>query len=115
MSSPHSQSPASKPATEKEIARRDLRTNQAIGVIVGLIGGWISGGFWPELPATMPLGWGGVLAWGAAIGAILGSLPQLAQIGKAITRHENGILNGSVALAIPLVLILALGLLFRVF
>lgn len=115
MRSPDSQSSASKPATEKEVARRDLRSNQAIGVIVGLMGGWISGSFWPELPATMPLGWGGVLAWGAAVGAILGSLPQLAQIGKAITRRENGILNGAVALAIPLVIILALGVLFRLF
>ena len=34
---------------------------------------------------------------------------------KALTRRENGILNGSVALAIPLLIILALGILFRAF
>lgn len=107
---PHTQP---KPATDKELSRQELRTNQVIGVVVGVLGGWISGSFWPELPATMPLGWGGVLIWGAAIGAVLGSLPQLAHIGKAITRRDNGILNGAVALSIPLLIILLLALLFR--
>ncbi len=101
--------------SERELARQSLRSNQVTGVIVGLIGAWMTGSFWPELPATMPLGWGGVYAWGAAIGAILGSLPQLARVGKLITRRDNAILNGVVALCVPLIIILALALVFGAF
>jgi len=104
-----------KPATEKEVARQNLRINQVTGVIVGVFGAWMTGSFWPELPATMPLGWGGVVAWGAVIGAILGSLPQLAQFGRALTRRENGIFNAAVALTIPLIFILILAFVFRAF
>ncbi len=109
------QNSPNKPASEKDVARQELRINQVTGVIVGFIGAWMTGSFWPELPATMPLGWGGVYIWGAAIGAILGSLPQLAKLGKAITHRENGILNAAVTLCIPLILILVLALIFRVF
>lgn len=109
------QSSRNKPATEKEVARQDLRINQVTGVIIGFIGAWMTGSFWPELPATMPLGWGGVYAWGAAIGAILGSLPQLAKLGQALTHRENGIFNAVVVLSIPLIVILALALVFRIF
>lgn len=92
--------------SSRELARQDLRRNQVIGVLAGLLGGVMTAGLWPAIPAAMPLGMGGVMAWGAAIGAILGSLPQMARLGRLITRSDNELLNGAVALSIPLLIIL---------
>ena len=99
----------------RELARRDLRRNQVTGVVAGLIGAVMTGNLWPAIPPAMPLGWGGVLAWGAAIGAILGSLPQLARAGKLLTRSDNALLNGAAALSAPLLLILLLALVLGAF
>lgn len=73
------------------------------GVVVGMVGGWMTGNFWPALPAMV--GWGGMLLWGAAIGAMIGSLPQFEKAGKILTRSDNRILNTLVALCVPLLII----------
>jgi hypothetical protein len=83
--------------------RKELRRNQVIGLLAGLLGGWMAGSFWPVLPAAV--GWGGVFLWGGAIGAILGSLPQFERAGKVLTRSDNPLLNMAVGLAIPLIII----------
>lgn len=91
------------PSEDKDARRKELRRNQVFGVVIGAIGGWMSGNFWPVLSAN--LGWGGVVLWGAVIGATLGSLPQFARAGKILTRSDNQILNTAVALSVPLLLI----------
>jgi hypothetical protein len=83
--------------------RKALRRNQVIGLVVGLLGGWMTGNFWPALPAAV--GWGGVLLWGGAIGALLGSLSQFERAGKVLTRSDNPMLNTLVGLSVPLLLI----------
>lgn len=88
--------------------RRELRRNQVFGIVVGLIGGWMTGNFWPAIPTA--IGWAGVLLWGAAIGAILGSLPQFERAGKVITRSDHQMLNVAVGLSIPLLIIGALAI-----
>lgn len=86
--------------------RRDLRRSQVIGIVVGLLGGAMSGGFWPGLREAV--GWGGVLLWGAAIGAMLGSLSQFEKAGRLITRSDNKMLNLAVGICIPFLVIAAL-------
>lgn len=88
--------------------RRELRRNQVFGIAIGMVGGLMAGNFWPSLPAALT--WGGVLLWGAAIGAALGSLSQFERAGRALTRSDNRAFNTAVALCIPLALIAALGL-----
>lgn len=93
---------------DRDMARKELRRNQVFGVVLGVIGGFMSGNFWPALPAAV--GWGGVLLWGAAIGAIIGSLGQFERAGKVLTRNDNRALNLVVGLAVPLLAIVALAL-----
>jgi hypothetical protein len=83
-----------------------LRRNQVFGIVIGLIGGWMTGNFWPAIPAM--LGWGGVLLWGATIGAMIGSLAQFERAGKILTRSDHRILNTAVALCVPLLIVLVL-------
>lgn len=90
-------------SNDKETQRKELRRNQVIGTVVGIIGGVMSGNFWPVLPANV--GWGGVILWGAVIGATLGSLSQFARAGRILTRSDNEILNTAVALSVPLLII----------
>ncbi|MBM4423751.1 MAG: hypothetical protein FJ030_10205 [Chloroflexi bacterium] len=83
--------------------KKELRRNQVIGIAVGLIGGLMTGNFWPSIPAA--IGWGGVILWGAAIGAALGSLAQFERAGQALTRRDHRGLNMVVGLSVPLILI----------
>lgn len=88
----------------------ERRRHQAIGMIVGFLGGALTALLWPPLQSAV--GWGGMLLWGAAIGAALGSLAQFEAAGRAITRSDNRLFNLAVGLCIPLAIIglLALGL-----
>lgn len=96
------------PSEDKDVQRKELRRNQVFGTIIGVIGGLMSGNFWPVLPAS--LGWGGVILWGAVIGATLGSLGQFARAGKILTRSDNQLLNMAVALSVPLLFIALISL-----
>jgi|CXWL01.1.fsa_nt_gi hypothetical protein len=91
--------------------RREMRRNQVIGLLGGLITGAIIGNSWPGVREALG-GAGGVMLWGAAIGAALGSLPQFEKAGKVITRSENRTFNLLVGLSIP---VLVIGLLALVF
>ena len=94
-----------------DAGKKELRRNQVFGIVIGLIGGWMTGNFWPAIPAF--LGWGGVLLWGAAIGAVLGSLAQFERAGQMLTRSEHRVLNIAVGLCIPLLLIGVVALVIR--
>ena len=94
-------------SNDKETQRRELRRNQVFGLVIGLIGGWMTGNFWPAIPAALG-GWGGVLLWGAAIGAMIGSLAQFERAGKILTRSDNRMLNTLVALCVPLIIVIVL-------
>ncbi len=96
---------------DKELQRRELRRNQVLGILTGLIGGWMTGNFWPFISDSV--GWAGVLLWGAAIGAMLGSLTQFERAGRVLTRNDNRILNLTVGVSVPLLLIGMLALALR--
>ena len=94
-----------------EQQRREMRRNQVIGLLGGLITGAIIGNSWPGVREAVG-GAGGVMLWGAAIGASLGSLPQFEKAGKVITRSENRAFNLIVGLNIPVLVIGVLALVF---
>ncbi|HLF02392.1 MAG TPA: hypothetical protein VI547_10485 [Anaerolineales bacterium] len=96
---------------DKDFQRRELRRNQVLGILTGLIGGWMTGNFWPFLSDSV--GWAGVLLWGAAIGAMLGSLAQFERAGKVLTRGDNRILNLAIGVSVPLLIISVIGLVLR--
>jgi hypothetical protein len=88
-----------------------MRRNQVIGLLGGLITGAIIGNSWPGVREALG-GAGGVMLWGAAIGAALGSLPQFEKAGKALTHSENRTFNLLVGLSIPVLVIGVLALVF---
>ncbi|MEK7327756.1 MAG: hypothetical protein AAB217_21125 [Chloroflexota bacterium] len=94
-----------------EQQRREMRRNQVIGLLGGLITGAIIGNSWPGVREAVG-GAGGVMLWGAAIGASLGSLPQFEKAGKVITRSENRAFNLIVGLSIPTLVVGLLALVF---
>ena len=91
--------------------RREMRRNQVIGLLGGLITGAIIGNSWPGVREAVG-GAGGVMLWGAAIGASLGSLPQFEKAGKALTHSENRTFNLLVGVSIPALVIGVLALVF---
>ncbi|MBI3241332.1 MAG: hypothetical protein HYZ49_03465 [Chloroflexi bacterium] len=91
--------------------RREVRRNQMVGLLGGLITGAIIGNSWPGVREAVG-GAGGVMLWGAAIGASLGSLPQFEKAGKVITRSENRAFNLMVGLSIPTLVIGVLAVVF---
>ena len=90
--------------------RREVRRNQVVGLLGGLIAGALVGNTFPGLREAVGLG--GVMMWGAAIGASLASLPQFEKAGKIITRSENRPFNLIVGLSIPALVIGLLALVF---
>ena len=95
--------------------RREFRRQQLIGVLTGLIGGAVAGGYWPELRAA--IGWYGTILWGGVIGGIIASFPKFGVVGQRLTGREGSALNfvvGALLLAaIVFVLLAALGLILR--
>ena len=87
-----------------EQQRREMRRNQVIGLLGGLITGAIIGNSWPGVREAVG-GAGGVMLWGAAIGASLGSLPQFEKAGQALTHRESRTFNLLVGLSIPVLVI----------
>ncbi len=90
--------------------RREVRRNQVIGLLGGLIAAALVGNTFPGLREAFGLG--GVMMWGAAIGASLGSLPQFEKAGKALTHSDNRTFNLLVGLSIPTLVIGVLALVF---
>ena len=89
------------------MSRAETRTNQFIGIIVGLVGALMTSNFWPHIRLAVG-GWGGTILWGVAIGGLLGSLRSLHTVGRLITRSENQALNAVIGMLVPFALILAL-------
>jgi len=96
---------------QKETERRELRRNQLVGILGGVIGGVMVVFSWPGIQET--LGLTGAMLWGAAIGGALGSLQQFGKLGKRITRSENKTLNTLVGVSLPLFIVAVLALIFR--
>jgi hypothetical protein len=95
----------------KETERRELRRNQIVGILGGVIGGVMVAFSWPGVEEA--IGLTGAMMWGAAIGGVLGSLQQFGQLGKRITHSDNGALNTLVGISIPLLIVAVLALIFR--
>jgi hypothetical protein len=95
--------------------RKEFRQRQVIGVLTGLIGGAVAGGYWPELRAALE--WYGVILWGGAIGGIIASLPRFGVVGQRLTGRDSPALNFIVGtlllLGIVFVLLTVIGLLLR--
>lgn len=96
---------------QKEAERRELRRNQIIGTLGGVIGGAMVALNWPGIQEV--LGLTGAVLWGAAIGGVLGSLQHFSKLGQRLTQSENSTLNTLVGISIPLFVIAALALLLR--
>ena len=96
---------------QKEAERRELRRNQIIGILGGVLGGAMVALTWPGIQET--LGLTGTVLWGAAIGGVLGSLQHFGKLGKRLTQSENSTLNTLVGISIPLFVIAVLALLLR--
>lgn len=90
----------------------ELRRNQIIGMLTGVLLAAMTANFFPDLREAVG-GWAGALLWGGAIGAALASLSQFAEAGKLVTRSDNRVLNLIVALVIVVVLIALCAVLFR--
>ena len=91
--------------------RKQLRRDQAVGILMGMLGGLLTATLWPEVRSAA--GWGGAMLWGAAIGAMFASLTQFESAGKIITRSESRFFNLVVGLCIPLLIIGLLWLALR--
>ena len=89
------------------MSRAETRTNQFIGIIVGLVGALMTSNFWPHIRLAVG-GWGGTILWGVAIGGLIGSLRSLHTVGRVITRSETRVLNTIVGIIAPFTLILVL-------
>lgn len=95
--------------------RREFRRRQLVGLLAGLIGGAVAGGYWPQLRGA--LGWYGVTLWGGVIGGVIASLPKFGVVGQRLTRSSNPLVNfvaGAALLAgVVFVLLTAAGLLLH--
>ncbi len=91
--------------------RKQVRRNQLIGMIAGMLGGAMMAATWSYIPATV--GWGGALMWGGVIGLALGSLTQIEKLGYLITRSDNRMFNFLVGMSLPLLLIGVLAVVVR--
>jgi hypothetical protein len=80
--------------------RFELRGNQLVGAIGGLLAFTLTANFFPSFRAAF-WGWGGVLLWGLAIGGLLGSLSYMHVLGRWVTRSSNTRLNTFVGVLLP--------------
>ena len=93
--------------------RQNLRINQFIGIVIGLVGTLMAANFWPQIRTNVG-GWSGVILWGVALGGMFGSVGHLNTLGKFITRSNNHQLNSIVGLLLPFTIIAVLFILMNV-
>lgn len=84
--------------------RKELRLNQAVGIVVGVVGALMTANFWPSLRVGVG-GWAGSVMWGMALGGLYGSLTQLHVVGKWVTRQDHKLLNFAIGLLLPFMMI----------
>ena len=84
--------------------QRELRLNQTIGMVVGIVGALMTANFWPSVRAFVG-GWAGTMMWGMALGGFFGSFAKLSVVGKLITRREHMALNFTIGLLLPFMFI----------
>ena len=91
----------------------ELRLNQTIGIIVGLVGALMTANFWPSVRLLVG-GWAGAVMWGVALGGLFGSFAQLDIVGRWVTRRDHRPVNFTIGLLLPFgvvgLLLLALNL-----
>ena len=68
--------------------RSNLRINQFIGIVMGLVGTLMAANFWPEIRNSVG-GWSGAILWGVALGGMFGSVGHIYTIGKFVTKSNN--------------------------
>ena len=91
----------------------ELRVNQFIGMVVGLVGSLMTANFWPTIKNNVG-GWSGAILWGLALGGLFGSIGYLNKIGQYVSRSNNKTLNSIVGLLLPFTLIAILLVLMRI-
>ena len=84
--------------------KEELRVNQFIGIIVGLVGSLMTANFWPTIKNNVG-GWGGAILWGVALGGLFGSVGHLSTLGKYVSKSNNPLINSLVGLLLPFILI----------
>ena len=84
--------------------RLELRLNQTVGIVVGLVGALMTANFWPSVRLLVG-GWPGVIIWGVALGGLFGSLAQLHVVGRLVPGRDHRTLNFTIGLLLPFVVI----------
>ncbi len=93
--------------------RSNLRINQFIGIVMGLVGTLMAANFWPEIRNSVG-GWSGAILWGVALGGMFGSVGHIYTIGKFVTKSNNRLINSSIGLLLPFAIIALLLILMNI-
>ena len=93
--------------------RSNLRINQFIGIVIGLVGTIMAANFWPEIRNSIG-GWSGAILWGVALGGLFGSVGHLNTIGKFVTKSNNRLMNSILGLLLPFAIIVTLLILMNI-
>ena len=93
--------------------RQNLRINQFIGIVIGLVGTLMAANFWPEVRSSVG-GWSGAVLWGVALGGLFGSVGHLNIVGKFVTKSNNHQLNSIVGMLLPFIIIAVLLILMNI-
>jgi hypothetical protein len=92
--------------------KNELRINQFIGMIVGLVGSLMTANFWPIIKDNIG-GWGGAILWGIALGGLFGSIGYLNNIGQYVSKSNNKLINSIIGFLLPFGLIAVLLILMK--
>ena len=87
--------------------RSNLRINQFIGIVIGLVGTLMAANFWPQIRSSVG-GWSGAVLWGVALGGLFGSVGHLSIVGKFVTKNNNHQVNSIIGLLLPFAIIAVL-------
>ena len=93
--------------------RQNLRINQFIGIVIGLVGTLMAANFWPRIRSSVG-GWSGAILWGVALGGMFGSVGHLNSLGKFVTKSNNHQLNSIVGMLLPFIIIAVLLILMNI-